>query len=123
DRYLPRDDGTFIALARIIAPLALIYYLYGKTVVYSALIPESVVISNTFMRGMQALPGWETLRSSTDGIEILLTLTISALIFAAVGYKTKMTIPAAALLYTLTSSLNLAYYGLWHEGLLPLFVL
>lgn len=119
---LPHDDGRALALVRILVSALLIHQLIRVKFLSTTKLPEELSF-DTFTSLLQSLPFYHAISSSETALTILLVVTLYLLGFALFGYKCKYTIPLAAVFYTFTYSFVLQYYNLWHESIVPLYIL
>jgi len=115
--------GTLGAM-RVLVCLILIYSVWDAKTRTVASLLESQRRSMGVMDWIYAAPfGFDQLVRSDTGLVIFKGATILALALAAIGWKTRLLVPIAALLYLAHGGIIRSHYWFFHNGLIPWYVL
>lgn len=124
-KYVPKaTPGTLGALRLFVCCLCLYFAWNSKLLNAPDLINKAgqkfipMGVMDTFYR-----LGLAKVVASYDGAWLLQNVTILALVLAAVGLFTRVTVPLAALLYVATIGVNRSFFWLSHAGLVPCYLL
>ena len=124
-RVLPAATPRMLAYVRMVICAILLTSVCWEDVPSIAHLPASLrqplgVLALVEMATGGALP-W--LCRTEWALAVLQGATAAALALALLGWRTRVTVPAGALLYLLTTGLIREYTSFYHTGLVPLYVL
>ncbi|MDQ4074789.1 MAG: hypothetical protein M3220_00940 [Chloroflexota bacterium] len=132
---LPRSRTTFahsivgvatagtLGAIRLYVCLLLIPFALSSSLFEVTTRPGARRLSMGIMDLFYALPGFEWLVTNPSGSELFRAVTVGLLLLAAIGWKTRWTVPLAALLYLALVGVERSYTWFNHAGLVPFYVL
>ena len=125
ERFVPpATPGALGAMRALVAGVLLASALWEQ-LPSSALLPREMIHGVGPVLGLlYALPiGFERLVASEAALGVLQALTIAALACAALGWRTRFSVPLAAAGYLVMAGILRQYAWFYHTGLLPLYLL
>jgi hypothetical protein len=124
ERFVPKaTPGTLGAIRALVASVLLASVLW-EDLPSSALLPRSMVHSDGVLRILYALPlGFDRWVASPSALAVFQGATAALLAFAAVGYRTRITVPLGAIAYLLCGGILRQYAWFYHTGLVPMYLL
>ncbi|MEO8277730.1 MAG: hypothetical protein ABI639_16065 [Thermoanaerobaculia bacterium] len=124
ERFVPpATPGMLGAIRAWVATVLLISALW-ENLASTALLPRGMVNIEGIFRLLYALPiGFAKLVASANALGVFQTFTVLLLVAAAVGYRTRWTVPLAASAYLVMAGIFRQYAWFYHSGLVPMFLL
>lgn len=123
ERYVGEASASSLGVVRFIVCFALLEHVIYEPLGSLALVPHEFRHSMGIMRLCYALPGFESFVHSESALTAFRWITGGLLALAAVGWRTRLTLPLAAACYLLFAGLLRHLTWFWHMGLLPMYVL
>lgn len=114
--------GTLGAIRCVVAGSALVLAA-GEDTASIVLLPDALRSDMGLLTFLYRLPGFDALVHDHDALRLWEAGTILALAAATVGYRTRVTVPLAALLWFVEAGLIREVSWFTHKGILPLHLL
>lgn len=89
----------------------------------SADLPRGMVKARGLITLLYALPGFDAFVTSAAALAVFQTSVVVLLLLASLGWKTRWTVPAAAVGYLVLGAMIRQYSWFYHTGLVPCLVL
>ncbi len=89
----------------------------------TALLPRALLDWDSVIGPLRWVPGFQALLASGPALAGLEFLALGALVAAALGWRTRVTLPLATLAYLLVAGILRFYSRFFHTGLVPLLLL
>lgn len=87
-----------------------------------SLLPAQLRTDMGVMSWLHLLPGWDTVYASYTKLVILKTVTLSFLVLAILGFKTRLSVPCATILALIHAGMLREHFNFYHTGLVPILV-
>ena len=116
--------ATTLARIRILVSGILLTSTLWEHLPSTAAIPRELIRPMGVLKLLYALPiGFERMAASATALGIFQAVTAGLLLLSLLGWRTRATVPLAALAYTILGGLLRQYVWFYHTGLIPLYVL
>lgn len=122
-RHVLGATPTSLAGLRIAACGTALVVVAGEHLPSLAALPPAMADHMGLFDLARALPGFDRLLASAPALAALQAATAALLVLALVGWRTRFTLPAAAVGYFLLGGALRAYSRFFHAGLAPLYLL
>jgi hypothetical protein len=122
-RHVLGATPTSLAGLRVAACGTALVVVAGEHLPSLAALPPAMADHMGLFDLARALPGFDRLLASAPALAALQAATAALLVLALVGWRTRFTLPAAAVGYFLLGGALRAYSRFFHAGLAPLYLL
>lgn len=124
ERFVPRATPAALGVIRALVAGVLLASALWEQLPSTALLPREMIHGAGVLRALYVLPiGFERFVASAPALAALQAASIALLACAALGWRTRLTVPLAALAYLLLAGILRQYAWFYHTGLVPLYLL
>lgn len=120
ERFVGEADPRTLGCIRCWVFLILIAHVVSEDLAGIALLPAVLRRPMGLMSLCHAVPGWDLIYSSATALVALKVVTIAAMGAAMAGWKTRWSVPCAALLGLLCGGIVREYSYFFHQSIVPL---
>jgi hypothetical protein len=112
-----------LAGIRILACAVLLLDVTTENLTGTAILPPSMRNPVGLTKALSLLPGFETFQADARALGLFQGATVALLTAGLIGWKTRLTLPAAAIATIVLGGLARQYAWFYHQGLIPCYVL
>jgi len=85
-------------------------------------LPEQLRTEMGIMSLLHKIPGWGSVYASYTKLLVLKIVTFTFLVFAMLGFKTRLSVPCATILVLIHTGILREHFNYYHTGLVPILV-
>ena len=123
-RFVPRATPGTIGIVRCMVSLLCIYYVtWWDDLPALAHLPSDMRRPMGSLEIFYKIPGFAALVASEDALRAYRAVLVALFVCSAVGFKTRIVMPIASVLYLAFGGLVRSYQWYYHNGLIPWYLL
>ncbi len=124
ERFVPAATPGMLGAIRALVAGVLLASTLWEHLPSTALLPREMIHGAGVLRVLYALPvGFDRFAASPAALTTFQAATALVLACAMLGYRTRLTVPLAALAYLMLGGIPRQYAWFYHTGLVPLYLL
>ena len=123
DRFVPDARPSDLGAIRVLVGSVLLISTLWEDLASTAALPRAMMDPIGIMQVLALVPGYTWFTGSAAALQAFEWATALVLLFATIGWKTRWTVPLAAMMYLVLGGLLRQYAWFYHTGLIPLYLL